>query len=163
MNLSGSITAFLPIAFASAGSAGSFALLRNWIGEKLIRPHKTTIREKLKPYVPQVLAYLTVALAWAAVASALIHINENDSMNWYRTTMVLALFTSLVLLIDPHEFGFHGIYPVIGYAVLSSGRLIRMSHRRRTIARLISAVKTTSRFPRSLSGLCTLCVVPPIM
>ena len=110
VNLSKSTMEFLPIAFASAGSAGLFALLRNWIGQTLIRPHKATIREKLKPYLPQILAYLTVALAWAAAASALIYINKNDWMHWYHSTIVLALFASLVLLVDPQEFGFHGVY-----------------------------------------------------
>jgi GNAT superfamily N-acetyltransferase len=101
----------LPAAMGgAAGSAGLFALLRNWIGKELVRARKATFWEMLKPYVPQVLAYLTIALAWAAVAGGLIHVNANSWMSWYGSTLIMGGFILLLLLVDPHEFGLHAAY-----------------------------------------------------
>jgi GNAT superfamily N-acetyltransferase len=102
--------ALLPAALGGVGSAGLFALLRNWIGQELVRARKASFWEMLKPYVPQVLAYLTIALAWAAVAGGLIHINQNNWMSWYGSTLIMGGFILLVLLVDPHEFGLHAAY-----------------------------------------------------
>jgi GNAT superfamily N-acetyltransferase len=102
--------ALLPAAMGGAGGAGLFVLLRNWIGQELMRPRKASFWEILKPYVPQVLAYLTIALTWAAVAGGLIHINGNNWMSWYASTLMMGGFILLLLLVDPHEFGLHAAY-----------------------------------------------------
>ena len=94
----------------AAGGAGLFALLRNWIGETLGQPHNMGLWERLKPYIPQVLAYLTIGLAWAALASALININSDDWYRWYQAAFIMSLPVAFTLLVDPHEFGLHGAY-----------------------------------------------------
>lgn len=95
---------------AAAGSAGLFALLRNWITQEPSRPQKSSTLDVLKPYVPQVLAYSAITLAWAALASLLIDINQQDWFNWYLSAIVLALPILLILIVDPQEFGLHGVY-----------------------------------------------------
>jgi GNAT superfamily N-acetyltransferase len=104
------IDALLPAAIGAATSGGLFALLRNWIGQSLVRARKVSFWERLKPYVPQVLAYLAVGLAWAAIAGVLININGNDWMSWYLATLIMSGFILLLLIIDPHEFGLHAAY-----------------------------------------------------
>ena len=94
----------------AAGSAGLFGLLRNWIGKEMTKTRKSSFWEIIKPYVPQVLAYLTIGLTWAALASALIKINVNDWYSWYQACLIMAGPVLFVLLVDPHEFGLHAIY-----------------------------------------------------
>jgi len=94
----------------AAGSAGLFALLRNWIGENLNRAQGNGFWEKMKPYVPQILAYLAVGLAWAGLASGLIRLNQADWYSWYSATFAMTAIALLVLLVDPHEFGLHAVY-----------------------------------------------------
>ena len=98
------------IGIGAAGSASLFVLLRNWMGQKLVRLRKTTVWERIKAYVPQVLAYLTVGLAWAAVAGGLINLNQNVWLHWYCAAVLMMSVILLVLLVDPHEFGLHGAY-----------------------------------------------------
>ncbi|MDZ4342443.1 MAG: hypothetical protein U1E51_08435 [Candidatus Binatia bacterium] len=94
----------------AAGSAGLFALLRNWIGQNLNRAQGTGFWEKIKPYIPQILAYLAVGLAWSGLASGLIRLNHADWYNWYWATFAMAAIALLVVLVDPHEFGLHAVY-----------------------------------------------------
>jgi hypothetical protein len=105
-----SLTSIYVVGGGAAGSAGLFALLRNWIGEKLARQHEAGLWEKLKPYAPQVLAYLAIGLAWAVIASNLIRTNGNDWYGWYRMTLAMIVPILLVLLVDPHEFSLHAVY-----------------------------------------------------
>jgi hypothetical protein len=51
-----------------------------------------------------------VALAWSAMASALIYLNRNDWLLWYFATLDMSVLALFVLLADPHEFGLHGVY-----------------------------------------------------
>ena len=94
----------------AAGTAGLFGLLRNWIGKDMARQRKSSFWEIVKPYVPQVLAYLAIGLAWAALASALIEINRSDWYDWYKSSLIMAGPVLFVLLVDPHEFGLHAVY-----------------------------------------------------
>jgi hypothetical protein len=94
----------------AAGTAGLFGLLRNWIGKDMTRQRKSGVWEVIKPYVPQVLAYLAIGLAWAALASALIKINGSDWYDWYTSGLIMAFPVLLVLLVDPHEFSLHAVY-----------------------------------------------------
>ncbi|GEM_PF-701194 len=95
----------------AAGSAGIFALLRNWISQKLPRPQrKGGWWDSVRPFIPQVLAYLAIGLAWAAMASKLIEIDQHDWFRWYATALVLSLPIIFALLVDPQEFGLHAVY-----------------------------------------------------
>ena len=110
LNLSRLQISSLVIGSGAAGSAGLFSLLRNWIGEELVRSHKASLWERFKPYVPQILAYLTIGLAWAAIAAGLINLNGDDWYDWYGATAIMATFVVLILFVDPHEFGLHAAY-----------------------------------------------------
>jgi hypothetical protein len=95
---------------AGAGTGGGlFALLRNWIGGLAQQP-KAGIWDRVKPYLPMVLAYITVGLAWAGVSSALSSWGERDWYLWYQAAGAMALVTVTVLLVDPAEFGLHAMY-----------------------------------------------------
>jgi hypothetical protein len=94
----------------AAGAGGLFALLRNWIGQSLAKPQKAGWWDRLKPYIPQVLAYLAVGLAWAALASALIMWGRDDWYQWYLAAVAMATVALLLLLVDPAEFGLHAFY-----------------------------------------------------
>ena len=52
---------------AAAISGGVFAALRNWIGVALRRPPKPGCMDRLKPYLPQLLAYVTLVLTAVAI------------------------------------------------------------------------------------------------
>lgn len=100
----------LPAAVGAGAAGGAFTLLRNWIGQTMTRARKATIWESLKPYVPLVLAYVTVGLAWALTASALITWCGTDWMRWYTAGSAMGVVALLVLLVDPAEFGMHAFY-----------------------------------------------------
>ena len=99
-----------PVAAGTAASGGLFALLRNWIGRNLARPHRASWWEWIKPYVPQVLAYVTVGLAWALTAGILIRWAHDDWLAWNGAAFAMGAVVLLVLLVDPAEFGMHAFY-----------------------------------------------------
>lgn len=99
---------------ASAGAAivsgGIFATLRNWIGVALRRPKEAGITDRLKPYLPQLLAYLTIVLAAAATGQLLIRVCGEDWLKWWVAGAVMLALMVLALFINPTEFGLHGFY-----------------------------------------------------
>ena len=50
-------------------SGGTFAALRNWIGLAFRRPAEAGPLDRIKPYVPMALAWVTVVLASVVVAT----------------------------------------------------------------------------------------------
>ena len=94
----------------AAGSGGLFALLRNWLAQLQSNEQRPSKLEALKPYLPQVLAYVTVGLMYAlVVAAALIGLNvcaESWQAAWLGCWVVIAL----ALHMDPSEFGLHKLY-----------------------------------------------------
>ena len=98
------------IAAAAVASGGIFAALRNWIAVA-VRPPKTSgVMAALKPYVPQVLAYLTIVLAAAVVGNVLAAVAANDWFTWYGASAALSGVVAFGLFIDPAEFGMHAFY-----------------------------------------------------
>jgi hypothetical protein len=96
---------------AAIGSTGLFALLSNWMSHKLSRMQKGGgLLDSIKPFLPQILAYLAVGLAWAALANKLIELNQHDWLSWYLTAVALTLPILWILLVDPQEFGLHAVY-----------------------------------------------------
>ena len=106
INLSGVIGA----ATGALLSGGAFAALRNWIGVVLRRPSESSKSDRLKPYLPQVLAYLTIALSGVAVGGSLIRWAGADWFLWWSAAATMSLFIVLVLFIRPEEFGLHAFY-----------------------------------------------------
>ena len=95
---------------AAAVSGGIFAALRNWIGVALRRPSEPGILDRLKPYLPQLLAYLTIVLAAAAVGRLLIDFGGTDWVRWYIATAVMFALILVTLFINPSEYGLHAFY-----------------------------------------------------
>ncbi len=105
---------FLPLArrmtVASLVSAGAFAALRNWIGVTLRSGTQASALDRLKPYLPQLLAYLTVALLVAGVGSVLIVVGNTDWFRWYGVTGGMGFAIAMMMLFDPGEIGLHSFY-----------------------------------------------------
>jgi len=95
---------------ASLLSAGSFAALRNWIGVSLQPGRQVSSLDRFKRYLPEILAYLTVALLAVWVGSVLIDVNQADWFAWYVSAVVMAVPIVVVLVLDPGEIGLHSFY-----------------------------------------------------
>jgi len=142
---------------SAAGSAGIFALLRNWISQKLPRSQNKGWWDSVRPFIPQVLAYLAVGLAWAAIASKLIEINQHDWFKWYATTLLLSLPILVVLLVDPQDFGLHAVYRdriCRAYLGAASPRATSVAQNRTTDLRSDDDVPLDSLLERPLQLIC---------
>ncbi len=95
---------------ATFGTGGLFALLRNWIGIALRdRPQKGPL-DSLKQFLPMVLAYATVGLAFVALGTLLVALCGTDWRAWWIAAFVMALSVLAILLFDPAELGLHAFY-----------------------------------------------------
>jgi hypothetical protein len=94
----------------ATGSAATFAALRNWIGVALRRPEDATLLTRLKPYLPQILAYVTIVLLAAAVGRLVMALGGWEPWLWLRTAAIFASVIALALLINPANFGLHAFY-----------------------------------------------------
>jgi hypothetical protein len=106
INLPGVIGA----AMGALVTGGAFAALRNWIGVALRRPAEAGVTDRLKPYLPQVLAYITIALSGVSVAGILIKFGGVDWMLWWTAAALMSVFLVLAFFIKPDEFGLHAFY-----------------------------------------------------
>jgi hypothetical protein len=95
---------------AATVSAGVFATLRNWIGVALAPPKEAGFLDRLKPYVPQALAYLTIVLTAGVVGQLLSRIACDDLYKWWLVSAVMLTLMAIALLIDPAQFGLHAFY-----------------------------------------------------
>lgn len=97
------------LAALAAASGGAFALLRNWLNT-LQKPQSPGMLERMKPLLPQILAYLTIILWGAVIVSLLVQYAGGNLLAW----LVVALFACLALVVglfvDPQSFGFHAFY-----------------------------------------------------
>ena len=98
------------MAVASLASAGAFAALRNWIGMALRSGTQASPLGRLKPYLPEILAYVTVTLLIGGVGSVLVKWGGEDWFNWYTATGAMGLAIAGMLLLDPAEIGLHAFY-----------------------------------------------------
>jgi len=98
------------VAVGAATSAGVFAALRNWVGVALRRPTEAGAMDRLKPYLPQVLAYLTLGLVAVLVGGLLIELAGSDWWRWWQAAAAMATLLVLALFIKPDEFGLHAFY-----------------------------------------------------
>lgn len=92
-------------------SGGAFTLLRNWIG-RLGPAKKGGIMDMVKPLVPQVLAYLAIAL-WAVCIAALLAccIQQGTSTSsWLLLAVALGIVVFAILFFDPAQVSMHSFY-----------------------------------------------------
>ena len=95
---------------AAIVSGSVFAALRNWIGVALNRPAQPGMLARLKPYIPPVLAYLTIILAAVTLGQLLIVACGSDWLRWWFTTAVMLLVLLVGIFIDPSAYGLHAFY-----------------------------------------------------
>lgn len=110
MNIDNARTVVSGYLAGAAVSGGLFAALRNWIGVGLRKSDGDGVITRFKPYIPQILAYLTVTLLAVAVGRILLEIGGDDWFKWYGATWVMVLIAIGGLLIEPGEFGLHAFY-----------------------------------------------------
>ena len=97
-------------AIAAVASGGAFAALRNWIGVSLRKSDGEGFLTRLKPYVPQVLAYVTLILLAIVMGRLLIKVGDTNWMAWYAATGAMMLVAAVGLFIEPSRFGLHAFY-----------------------------------------------------
>ena len=97
-------------AIAAAASGGAFAALRNWIGVGLRKSDGEGFLTRLKPYVPQVLAYVTLILLAIVMGRVLIKAGDKNWMSWYAATGAMMFVAAVGLFIEPSRFGLHAFY-----------------------------------------------------
>src|SRR5439155_7398930 len=95
-------------------SGGAFALLRNWIG-RLGPTKKGGVMDIVKPLIPQILAYVAIAL-WAICMAALLAgwIEGGDSKHgvspWLLFAIALGIVVFAILFFDPAQVSMHSFY-----------------------------------------------------
>lgn len=97
-------------ATAALVSAGLFAGLRNWFAIAFAKPSASTWRDRLKPYVPQALAYLTLVLMVSAIGALMVQHAGIDWFAWWRIGTVALAVVAVGLFLNPGEFGLHAFY-----------------------------------------------------
>ena len=91
-------------------SGGVFALLRNWIGG-LGPGKKGGIMDMVKPLIPQILAYVAIAL-WAIFVAALLAdwIHKGTFTPWQLFGIALGIILFAVFFFDPAQVSMHSFY-----------------------------------------------------
>ncbi len=95
---------------AAVASGGTFAALRNWIGEAFRRPRDGGWFDSVRPYLPMLLAYVTVVLMVGLVGHGLILIGGSNWFRWWAATGASAFMLVVALFINPGEYGLHAFY-----------------------------------------------------
>ena len=95
---------------AAVASGGTFAALRNWIGEAFRRPRDGGWFDSVRPYLPMLLAYVTVVLMIGLVGHALILIGGSNWFYWWAASGAAAFVLVVALFINPAEYGLHAFY-----------------------------------------------------
>jgi hypothetical protein len=97
-------------------SGGVFALLRNWMG-RLGPGKKGGVMDMIKPLIPQILAYVAIALwaIWvAAILAKLIHGDYSSTAPHYSPWILFAVALGIVVFavfaFDPAQVSMHSFY-----------------------------------------------------
>jgi GNAT superfamily N-acetyltransferase len=91
-------------------SGGAFALLRNWMGG-LGSGKKGGIMDMVKPLIPQILAYVAIAL-WAIFVAALLAdwIHKGIFTPWQLFGIALGIILFALFFFDPAQVSMHSFY-----------------------------------------------------
>jgi GNAT superfamily N-acetyltransferase len=90
-------------------SGGAFALLRNWMG-RLGPGKKGGIMDMVKPLIPQVLAYVAIALWAICVAALLAHWLNDGTSSWVLFAVVLGIVLFALAFFDAAQVSMHSFY-----------------------------------------------------
>lgn len=90
-------------------SGGAFALLRNWIGR--LGPAKNGgVMDMVKPLIPQILAYVAIALWAICIAALLARWIHHGTSPWLLFAIALGIVVFAVLFFDPAQVSMHSFY-----------------------------------------------------
>ncbi len=91
-------------------SGGAFALLRNWMG-RLGPAKKGGVTDLIKPFIPQILAYLAIVL-WAVCIVALMArcIEKHPASPWVLFAIACGIILFAVVAFDPAQVSMHSFY-----------------------------------------------------
>lgn len=101
-------------AWAAAAGAlatgGTFAMLRRWVSTVLRQTPTNTFLARARPYLPQILAYLTIALVIVVLVKLAAAGLGHDWMRWYLAIAAAATLFVATLFLDPGEYSLHAFY-----------------------------------------------------
>jgi GNAT superfamily N-acetyltransferase len=90
-------------------SGGAFALLRNWIG-RFGPSKKGGIMDLIKPLIPQILAYIAIALWAICIAVLLATLIDRGVSPWVLCALALGIIAGAMVLFDPAQVSMHSFY-----------------------------------------------------
>ncbi len=90
-------------------SGGAFTLLRNWIG-RLGPAKKRGVMDIVKPLIPQILAYVAIALWSICIAALLARWIHRGTSPWLLFVIALGIVVFAVLFFDPAQVSMHSFY-----------------------------------------------------
>ena len=90
-------------------SGGAFALLRNWMG-RLGPAKKGGVMDLLKPLLPQILAYIAIALWAICIAALLARGFEKNLPFWLIAGIPFGVVVFAALFFDPAQVSMHSFY-----------------------------------------------------
>ena len=90
-------------------SGGAFTLLRNWIG-RLGPAKKGGVMDIVKPLIPQILAYVAIALWAICIAALLARWIHYGTSPWLLFAIALGIVFLAVLVFDPAQVSMHSFY-----------------------------------------------------
>jgi hypothetical protein len=91
-------------------SGGLFSVFRNWLTTTLKQTGKEGFFERARPYVPMVLAYVTIALLLVWTASLLAWWLGAGLLPWVVLVGVTGGALVLMLTLDPADYSLHAFY-----------------------------------------------------
>ncbi len=94
----------------AAATGGTFGMLRRWISSVFRQTPKATVLSRARPFLPQILAYLTIGLGICVLVSASAHLLGHDFMKWYFATAIAGALVVGTLHLDPAEYSLHAFY-----------------------------------------------------
>ena len=90
-------------------SGGAFTLLRNWIGR--LGPAKNGgVMDMVKPLIPQILAYVAIALWAICIAALLARWIQHGTSPWLLFAIALGIVVFAILFFDPAQVSMHSFY-----------------------------------------------------
>jgi len=90
-------------------SGGAFTLLRNWIG-RLGPAKKGGLMDLVKPLIPQILAYIAIALWAICIAALLAGRIEKGISPWLLFAIALGIVVFAIVFFDPAQVSMHSFY-----------------------------------------------------
>jgi len=95
-------------ALTAITTSALFVWLRDWLVSSPAKPI-SSLTDRLKPLVPQLLGYVTLVLAAVSVAGLLMLVLQHHEVFWVELPPLAVIF-AVLLLVDPENVGLHAFY-----------------------------------------------------